>query len=151
MQKEKKAEKAVSSWFFEEEWWRKISGCRCLSAFLLSQSLSLWDRKHWLNPHGRELFCPRNSLCRLHRILAWARTSSAGPACCPGVRTEEYIIFCIMSLIYSKSSSYSGSNMHAKGCPETYSRIRCHVLLRFLVNVQIMIEEKKKTPPNVCW
>lgn len=47
-------------------------------------------------------------------------------------------------------------NMHVKGCPETYSRIRCHVLLRLLVYVRMMLlcaKKKKKKHPQmcVCW
>lgn len=29
--------------------------------------------------------------------------------------------------------------MHVRGCPETYSRIRCHVLLRLLDNIQQLV------------
>ena len=43
-------------------------------------------------------------------------------------------------------------NMHVNGCPETYSRIRCHVLPRLLVYVRMMLlcAKKKKTPTDVC-
>lgn len=102
-------------------------------SFLLSQlllSVLIWDcAAFW-----HELWHPSNlqTLCMLPFH----------------VRTEEYIIFAsCLSLIYSKNSSDSQSNMHVKGCPETYTRIRCHVLLsRLLVNVSKMQQQRQKHP-----
>lgn len=113
---------------------------------------STWKRIFFFFALTTTSFC---AYLRLRRILAWALTSFfCRPfACCPLPRENWRIYYsCIVSLsnIFQELLRLIEHILHVKGCPETYTRIRCHVLLgRLLVNVSKM-QQRRQKHPQMC-